>query len=115
MSAAKLTLTELISNAEPAEERAASDVSLRAGADTFTQAAIGAGEPKRPVELGDHVVGRTGAGTKQVVGLLGRGAVEDDEQPDVLVAGPRAGAFDELLLRDVRPGGATHVLRIDDD
>ena len=47
--------------------------------------------------------------------MLGRIAVEDDEELGSLPLRPRAGTCDEVVTRDIRPRRAAHILRIDDD
>jgi hypothetical protein len=97
------------------EKRAAADEALGLLADTLPEPPVGGHEREWALELGNGVVRRMRTRAQQVGRLLGRISVEDDQELDVLAFGPGAAVCDELLLRDVRPGGATDVLRIDDD
>src|SRR5262249_54745944 len=95
-----------------AEKRSSADHAFRAVPDAGAKRAIRRREPERTIEPGDDVVGRTATRAEQVVGPLGRIAVEDDDQIGALPARPRTGPRDELALRAIRPRRPAHVLGV---
>ena len=97
-------------------ERPAADDPCGAVAEPRAETAIGADEPPRTVEarrdLDDGVI--RVARPDEVRRLLGRLAVEDDQQIVAFANRPFARAIHESLAGDVWPAGTTDVLRVHD-
>jgi len=97
-------------------ERPAADDPCGAVAEPCAEAAIGGDEPPRPVELrGEFHDGVVSVARRdEVWRLLGRLAVEDDQQVVAFANRPFARAIHERFPGDVWPAGATDVLGVHD-